>query len=218
MKQNSIEIDDTTSSAAKIASEGKTVVYVSIDGRLSGLIGIADTIHEHSKAAVASLKKRNIDVIMITGDNRNTASAIGREAGIDKIIAEVLPEKKAAEIEKLQQNKKIVAMVGDGINDSPALAQADVGIAVGTGTDIAIETSDITLIRPDLRGVDKTIELSRKTIRTIKQNLFWAFIYNVIGIPVAALGLLNPMFAATAMALSSVSVVSNSLRLRKTRL
>ncbi len=218
MKEYAIGLDSVSASADKIASEGKTVIYIGVNGKLSGIIGIADTIQDTSVDAIAGLKKRNIDVIMITGDNSNSAAAIAKLAGIDKVLSEVLPDRKASEVKKLQGDKKIIAMVGDGINDSPALAQADVGIAIGTGTDIAIETADITLISSDLRGISKAIVLSRKTIKTIKQNLFWAFIYNIIGIPIAALGLLNPMFAAAAMALSSVSVVSNSLRLRKAKI
>ena len=202
----------------QLASEGKTPIFISINNKLTGIIAIADTINSNAHEAIEQLKKKNIEVLMITGDNEKTARAIAKEAGINNIIAEVLPQDKANKVKELQSQGKIVAMVGDGINDSPALAQADVGIAIGTGTDIAIESSDITLMNGDLRGVVQAINLSQKTIGTIKQNLFWAFIYNIIGIPISALGLLNPMFAAAAMAMSSVSVVSNSLRLRRAKI
>ncbi len=218
MKEYSVDIDTYRIEAEKFSSQGKTPIYISINGELAGIIAIADVIHESSPKAVELLKKNNIEVIMITGDNEKTAKAIAAQAGIDKVIAGVLPQDKAKHVKELQGKGKIVAMVGDGINDSPALAQADVGIAIGTGTDIAIETSDITLIKADLLGVVRAINLSNKTIRTIKQNLFWAFIYNVIGIPVAGLGLLNPIYAAAAMAFSSVSVVSNSLLLRRAKI
>jgi Cu+-exporting ATPase len=220
MKEYSVNTKDANETSNKLAGEGKTPVYISINGELAGIIAVADTIKPGAKEAINELKKINggINVIMITGDNEITAHTIASEAGIENVIAGVLPQDKTMHIKKLQEEGKIVAMVGDGINDSPALAQADVGIAIGTGTDIAIEAADITLINGELSGVVKAIKLSGKTMRTIKQNLFWAFIYNVIGIPVAALGFLNPIYAAAAMAFSSVSVVSNSLLLRKTKL
>jgi P-type Cu+ transporter len=195
--------------------ETKTVVYVSVDNEISALIGIADVIKKGAQNALKALKEEGLDIIMLTGDNRRTAAAIAREAGIESFRAEILPEGKASVVEEYQRMGKVVAMVGDGINDAPALARADLGISIGTGTDIAIEASDITLMRGNLTDVVNAIRLSRKTFKTIKQNLFWAFIYNAIGIPMAAFGLLNPMFAAFAMAFSSVSVVTNSLRLKR---
>ncbi|MBI3399296.1 MAG: HAD-IC family P-type ATPase, partial [Deltaproteobacteria bacterium] len=184
------------------------------NGRILGIIAAADTIKENSAAAVKALKKEKVEVIMLTGDNERTAKAVARQAGIDNIIANVLPGEKAGVIKKLQANGKIVAMVGDGINDAPALAQADIGIAIGSGSDVAKETGGIILIKDDVRDVAAGIRLSRATMRKIKQNLFWAFIYNTIGIPIAALGFLNPIVAAAAMALSSLSVVANSATLR----
>jgi Cu+-exporting ATPase len=220
LDENGVDTGAGKEKAEALESEGKTVVYISHGNVLSGIIAIADTVKEDSADAVKRMRKMNIDVYMITGDNRRTAEAIGREVGIpeDRILAQVLPEKKAEEVKKLQEGGHVVAMVGDGINDAPALATADIGMAMGTGSDIAIESGDITLVKGSLKSVVSAIRLSRKTMNKIKQNLFWAFIYNVIGIPVAFLGFLNPVVAGAAMAFSSVSVVSNSLSLKRFRL
>ena len=222
MESEGISINNLDESAARLSLEGKTVVYVAFEKNVLGFIALADEPKRSAKQAIESLKSRGLKVVMITGDNAGTAKAIATQLDIDQVLADVLPDKKADEIRKLQAAGEVVAMVGDGINDAPALAAADVGIAIGAGTDVAIEASDITLIRDDLMGVPEAIGLSLITMRVIKQNLFWAFFYNVIGIPIAAGALypffrilLNPEFAAAAMALSSFSVVSNSLRLRR---
>ncbi|HRS26522.1 MAG TPA: heavy metal translocating P-type ATPase [Methanofastidiosum sp.] len=224
MESNGIDISNGDVKFEEYAEKGKTPMFIAMEGRLIGVIAVADAPKESSKEAVKKLHELGIEVVMLTGDNRKTANAIAKEVGIDKVLAEVLPQDKANEVRKVQESGRVVAMVGDGINDAPALVQADVGIAIGSGTDVAIESADIVLMRNDLLDVVKAIRLSKATIRNIKQNLFWAFFYNVIGIPVAA-GILtlfggprlNPMIAAAAMSLSSVSVVSNALRLRRFR-
>jgi Cu+-exporting ATPase len=217
LKNETIAIDAMKEDVHGLSGQGKTVIGIAIDNNAAGIIAVADTIRESSSAAVQELQRMGIAVYMISGDSEEAAREIARHAGIPDahVIARVLPQKKAEVVEKMKSDNHIVAMIGDGINDAPALAFADVGIAVGTGTDIAIETSDITLIRDDLRAVPAALRLSKKTIATIKQNLFWAFIYNIIGIPLAASGMLNPVFAGAAMALSSISVVTNSLLLKR---
>jgi Cu+-exporting ATPase len=237
MEERDLSLNGLEKKAAELLEQGKTVMFLGRDSQVAGIIALADTLKLSAKEALQALRKMSIKTAMLTGDNRRTAEAIAREAGIDRVLAEVLPEHKAGEVKKLQEEGKVVAMVGDGINDAPALAQADVGIAIGTGTDVAMETGDITLISGDLMGVVTAISLSKRTMRTIKQNLFWAFAYNTALIPVAAgvlylvfgnigvpsglrfilgeYGFLNPILAAAAMAASSITVVSNSLRLRR---
>ena len=220
--EQKIDLSSMEKESDRLADEGKTPMYLSVDGELAGIIAVADTLKENSMKAVKELRRRGVEVIMITGDNKRTAKAIAKQVGIDSVLSEVLPEDKAEEVKRLQEAGKKVAMVGDGINDAPALAQADVGIAVGSGTDVAIESADIVLMRNDLTAVLTAIDLSHATLRNIKQNLFWAFAYNLVGIPVA-MGLLyifggplmSPMFAAVAMSFSSVSVLLNALRLRR---
>jgi Cu+-exporting ATPase len=241
MDERGISLAALEADSDRLAGEGKTPMYVALNGALAGIVAVADVLKKSSKAAIESLHKMGIEVAMITGDNKKTAAAIAREVGIDRVLSEVLPQDKSAEVKKLQDSgveargekralfsqatkrqRRFVAMVGDGINDAPALAQADIGIAIGSGTDVAMESADIVLMRSDLMDVPTAITLSKKTIRNIKQNLFWAFGYNVLGIPIAAgvlylFGgpLLNPIFAAAAMSMSSVSVLTNALRLKR---
>jgi Cu+-exporting ATPase len=236
MRDSGVNINGLEEKANALWKEGKTVIFLGFNGKVVGIIGLADTLKPDAAAVVAEIKRLGIDVAMVTGDNKRAAEAIARQAGIERVMAEVLPEHKSEEVKKLQDEGRVVAMVGDGINDAPALAQADVGIAIGTGTDVAMETGDITLISGELKGITTALALGRRTMRTIKQNLFWAFAYNVLLIPVAAgvlypafqstgvpsglsfilgdYGFINPILAAVAMALSSITVVSNSLRLR----
>lgn len=222
MEQRSIALTGMEDTSDQLAQEGKTPMYVALDHKLAGIIAVADVVKSSSKAAITHIHRMGLAVAMITGDNHQTANAIARQVGVDRVLAEVLPQDKAHEVKQLQADGSIVAMVGDGINDAPALAQADIGIAIGSGTDVAIESADIVLMRSDLMDVPTAIDLSKRTIRNIKQNLFWAFGYNVVGIPIAAgvlhlFGgpLLNPMLAAMAMSLSSVSVLVNALRLKR---
>jgi Cu+-exporting ATPase len=222
MEEKKVSLNGLLNKAERLSSEGKTPMFLAVEREVAGIIAVADTLKENSKKTVEALHRMGLEVVMLTGDNRRTAEAIASQIGVDRVLAEVLPEMKAKEVRRLQSEGKKVGMVGDGINDAPALAQADVGIAIGTGTDVAMESSDVTLIGGDLRGVVTAIALSKATIRNIKQNLFWAFAYNTVLIPVAAgvlfpfFGiLLDPIIAAGAMALSSVTVVSNALRLRR---
>lgn len=218
MKKFDIDIEAVSKSMEALEREGKTAMLIAIDKEYAGIVAVADTVKDTSKAAIARLKKMGLDVVMITGDNTQTAQAIAKQVGIDHVIAEVLPEGKAEEVKKLQANGKKVAMVGDGINDAPALATANIGMAIGTGTDVAMEAADITLIRGDLNSIADAIFMSKMTIRNIKQNLFWALAYNGLGIPIAAFGFLAPWVAGAAMAFSSVSVVLNALRLQRVKL
>jgi Cu+-exporting ATPase len=222
MDERGVELKGLPVEPDRLAEEGKTPMFVALDGKLAGVIAVADVVKPSSRAAIQSLRQMGLEVAMITGDNRRTAAAIARQVGVERVLAEVLPGDKAGEVRKLQAEGRKVAMVGDGINDAPALAQADIGIAIGSGADVAMESADIVLMRSDLMDVPAAIRLSRRTIRNIRQNLFWAFGYNVVGIPVAAGALylfggplLSPIFAAAAMSLSSVSVLANALRLKR---
>jgi Cu+-exporting ATPase len=239
MMEKGFSLNGLEEEANRLWDRGKTVMFLGTDSQVMGIIAVADTLKPNAQKALEELHKMGAEVVMLTGDNQRTAEAIAREVGVDRVLAEVLPEHKAQEVKTLQEKGKVVAMVGDGINDAPALAQADVGIAIGTGTDVAMETADITLISGDLTGIVTAISLSKRTMRTIRQNLFWAFAYNTALIPVAAgvlflvfgstgvpsglrfilgdYGFLNPMLAAAAMAVSSLTVVSNSLRLKRFR-
>ncbi len=218
MKEKGISIEDKEGTISRLEEKGNTVMIVSEDNNLKGLIAVADTLKEHAEDVVKSLRAEGVEVIMLTGDNEKTARAIGAKVGIDRIIANVLPGDKAKVIKELQAEGKVVAMVGDGINDAPALAQSDIGIAIGSGSDVAKETGGIILVKDDLRDVKRSIRLSKATMRKIKQNLFWAFFYNTTAIPIAAFGLLNPIIAAAAMSISSLSVVTNSALLKTVKI
>jgi Cu+-exporting ATPase len=225
MRERNVPTTEIEREVERLQGEGKTAMVVAADGIVLGVIAVADTVKPTSRAAVEALKRLGIQVAMLTGDNRRTAEAIAAQVGIERVLAEVLPQDKASEVQRLQQEGRITAMVGDGINDAPALAQADVGIAMGTGTDVAMEAADVTLMRGDLRSVPQAIQLSQATMTTIRWNLFWAFIYNIVLIPVAPGALysltgwqLSPILAAGAMAFSSIFVVTNSLRLRSLKL
>ena len=225
MEENEIDLAVCGDDAKVLSGAGKTLMYIAVDNRIAALMAAADAVKPTSKQAIERLKSMGLDVYMLTGDNASTAAAVAKSVGIEHVLSDVLPDGKAAEVEKLQKQGRRVAMVGDGINDAPALVQSDVGMAIGTGTDVAVESADVVLMRGDINAVAAAIALSRATIRNIRQNLFWAFAYNTIGIPFAAglffaFGgpLLTPMFAGAAMALSSVSVVTNALRLKRFRL
>ena len=224
MNENNVDFSKNNQ-ADELRGKGQTVMFVAVDGKAAGIVGVADTIKESAKEAINELHKQKIEVVMMTGDNAKTAEAVAKALNIDKVFADVLPEQKAEKVKELQNQGKIVAMAGDGVNDAPALAQAQVGIAMGTGTDVAMESADITLLKGDLRGILKAKNLSEATMSNIRQNLFFAFIYNLVGVPIAAgvlypfLGLLlSPMIASAAMTFSSVSVILNALRLRNLKL
>lgn len=218
MSEHSIDMATYEQAMSELEADGKTVMLVAISGQFTGMISVADTIKESSKEAIHTMQSAGIDVYMVTGDNKRTAEAIAKQVGIDHVYAEVLPQQKADIVEQLQEQGKRVAMVGDGINDAPALAKANIGMAIGTGADVAIEAADVTLVGGDLGHIPQAIDLSQKTMKNIRQNLFWALFYNAIGIPIAASGLLEPWVAGAAMAFSSVSVVTNALRLKRVKI
>jgi Cu+-exporting ATPase len=218
MAAEGVNTDGIEGRLEQLRSEGQTVMIVAVDGKVAGLLGVADPIRPTTPEAIEMLHREEMKVIMLTGDSRTTAEAVARKLGIDEVIAEVLPDQKAGIVARLQQEGRRVAMAGDGINDAPALAQADVGIAMGTGTDVAMESAAVTLVKGDLRGIVRARKLSRATSAAIRQNLFLAFVYNALSVPLAAFGVVSPMWASAAMSLSSVSVVVNSLRLRKAKL
>ncbi|HEY8431063.1 MAG TPA: HAD-IC family P-type ATPase, partial [Sandaracinaceae bacterium] len=225
MDELGVGVEHLAQRAEELRREGRTVMFVAVDGRAAGLLGVADPIKESAREAIDALRADGVRVLVLTGDSETTARAVARELGLDEVMAEVLPEEKAEVVARLSAQGRRVAMAGDGINDAPALARADVGIAMGTGTDVAIESADVTLVRGDLRGIARARALSRATMRNIRQNLFFAFVYNAAGVPVAAgvlypfFGLLlSPMLASAAMSVSSVSVIANALRLRRARL
>jgi Cu+-exporting ATPase len=225
MQAMGVDVSELTAKCEVLRADGQTVMFVAVDGRLAGLLGVADPIKEGTPEAIAELQREGVRVVMLTGDSRTTADAVAHTLHVDEVIAEVLPDQKASVVKRLQSEGRVVAMAGDGINDAPALAQAQVGIAMGTGTDVAMESAGVTLVKGDLRAILRARRLSRETIANIKQNLFFAFVYNSVGVPVAAgvlypaFGtLLSPMIAAAAMSFSSVSVIGNALRLRRTAL
>jgi Cu+-exporting ATPase len=225
MQRDQVDVTALTAAADSERARGATAIYVAIDGRGAGLLTIADAVKRTTPEALHALRAAGVRIILLTGDNERTARAVGAELGVDDVIADVLPQDKAAIVERLQRDGEVVAMAGDGVNDAPALARADVGIAMGTGTDVAMESAGVTLVKGDLRGIARAVRLSKRTMRNIRQNLLFAFGYNALGVPIAAgvlypaFGwLLSPMIASLAMSLSSVSVISNALRLRRARL
>ncbi len=218
LRDRGVDLEAAGEILAGLEEEAKTPMLVARDGQVVGIVAVADTLKEDSERAIAELKNMGLVPVMLTGDNERTARAIAQQVGIERVRAEVLPDEKTDEIRALQEDGEMVAMVGDGINDAPALKQAHVGIAIGTGTDIAIEAADITLVRGNLGAVVAGVRLSQSTFRIIRQNLFWAYVYNTVAIPIAAMGLLNPVIAMIAMTVSSISVVGNSTRLRRVRL